>query len=228
MPAAMACLVVFSRFCYAMFQSQTRRVNRALVGVKGNMAAELGFMNKVKDEVKIIEKLVRCLRFTHSKNYKIIISIDDLDRCPHEKVKSVLEAVNILLSDRSSPFVCLIALDSRVAVKCIEEDMGAALLKANVNGHEYLKKIINLPFCLPELGLRDKRRYFAGMMDQADRTKLQKKIPKLAHQEISKQSTPRSASDVLKFHNCSELHDTSTQTAGDGSAILNASSDELD
>ena len=59
--------------------------------------------------------------------------------------------MSILLSDNSSPFVCLVAVDSRVAVKCIEDTMGAALVKSNVNGYEYLKKIINLPFCLPEV-----------------------------------------------------------------------------
>lgn len=29
--------------------------------------------------------------------------------------------------------------------------MGEVLLKANITGHEYLKKIINLPVCLPEV-----------------------------------------------------------------------------
>ena len=67
------------------------------------------------------------------------------------KVKSVLEAVNILLSDGSSPFVCLIAVDSRIVVKCIDQSYGSTLPKANVSGHEYLKKLINLPFCLPEV-----------------------------------------------------------------------------
>jgi len=51
LPATAASLLVVVRFCYAMFQSQTRRVNRALVGASGNMAEELGFMRKVKDEV---------------------------------------------------------------------------------------------------------------------------------------------------------------------------------
>lgn len=70
-------------------------------------------------------------------------------------MKSILEAVNILLSDRSSPFVCLIAVDSRVAVKSIEEGIGAALQNTSVSGHEYLKKIINLPFCLPKVKIRN-------------------------------------------------------------------------
>ena len=61
-----------------------------------------------------------------------------------------MEAVSILLSDRSSPFVCIIAIDSRVAIKCFainDSDTG----KPIVNGHEYLKKIVNVPFCLPEV-----------------------------------------------------------------------------
>ena len=67
------------------------------------------------------------------------------------QVKAVLEAVSILLSDPLSSFVCLIAVDSRVAVNCIENTMCTSMIKSNVNGQDYLKKIINLPFCLPEV-----------------------------------------------------------------------------
>lgn len=96
-------------------------------------------------------QLIHCARFVFKRDYKIVISVDDVDRVALNKVKSVLEAVSILLSDRSSPFICLIAVDSRIAVKCIEESLGEELVKANVSGHEYLKKIINLPVCLPEV-----------------------------------------------------------------------------
>lgn len=147
----------------------------------------------------MMTQMLNCVRFTHRINYKVVVTIDDLDRCPYDKVghflfccrplynfilcksvtlcecietrqfkcyaenwktdiplhykqvKSVLEAISILLSDRSSPFICLIAVDCRVAVKCIEQDMGDILLKANLTGYEYLKKIINLPFCIPEV-----------------------------------------------------------------------------
>ncbi|XP_078492068.1 uncharacterized protein LOC100180590 [Ciona intestinalis] len=177
LPAVAGAAVVMIRLTWAMFHSQRNRVNTALAGAKGNMAAELGFMNKVKTEVHVITKLIECVRFTHKKKFKVVITIDDLDRVPLSQVKSVLEAVSILLSDRSSPFICLIALDSRVAVKCIEEDMGSALLKANVNGHEYLKKIINLPFCLPEIDNTTKQHYIGGLIDQGNKKKEYRRVP---------------------------------------------------
>ena len=62
-----------------------------------------------------------------------------------------MEAISILLSSPTSPFACLIALDTRVAVKSIEGEMGEKLLKGNISGHEYMRKIVNLPFCLPNV-----------------------------------------------------------------------------
>jgi len=82
---------------------------------------------------------------------KYLLTLDHSFLLVYFQVKAVLEAVSILLSDRLSRFVCLIAVDSRIAVKSIEEGMGDALGRANISGQEYLKKIINLPFCLPEV-----------------------------------------------------------------------------
>ncbi|XP_039260381.2 uncharacterized protein LOC120336713 [Styela clava] len=170
MPAGIAVISVVFRFIWAMCHSQRKRINEALDGTKTKMAEQLGFMNKVKTEVEVITKLIQCARFTHQKDYKIVITIDDLDRVPLKKVQAVLEAVSILLSDKSAPFICLIAVDPRIVVKCIEEGMGEVLKQAKVTGHEYLKKIINLPICLPEISDCDKKRFIAGLIDQADRT----------------------------------------------------------
>lgn len=169
LPATTAATSVIVRGIWAMCHSQRKRIHDALDGTKSKMAYQLGFMNKVKNEVAVITRLLHCARFTHQRDYKVFITIDDLDRVPLTKVKSVLEAVNILLSDKSSPFICLIAVDPRIVVKCIEEGSGYILAKANVTGHEYLKKIINIPVCLPEVGANGKKRFIAGLIDQADR-----------------------------------------------------------
>ncbi len=73
------------------------------------------------------------------------------------QVKSVVDAVQLLLSDEDAPFVCLLAVDSRVAVKSCESELGASLRRAHINGHEYLAKIVNLPFCLPDVSSRPNR-----------------------------------------------------------------------
>ena len=70
------------------------------------------------------------------------------------QVKSILDSINLLLSDPCSPFISIVAVDSRIAVKSIENEMGASLIRANVNGYEYLKKIINLPLCIPKVKLQ--------------------------------------------------------------------------
>jgi len=57
--------------------------------------------------------------------------------------------VNILLSDRMAPFICIIAIDSRVAINCFAINDWHE--RPIVNGYEYLKKIINVPVCLPEV-----------------------------------------------------------------------------
>ncbi|CAK8684892.1 unnamed protein product [Clavelina lepadiformis] len=168
LPAGVGIFYGFVKVIWAMFNSQRSRVEKALEGVRRNLAGELGFMNKIKSEVHAMSDLIHTIEFTHNFEYKVIITIDDLDRIPLSKVRSVLEAVSILLSDRHSPFICLIAVDSRVAVRCFEEETEE---NSKTNGYEYLKKIINLPFCLPEIDTGDKIQFLAGLMDEADDTK---------------------------------------------------------
>ena len=72
-------------------------------------------------------------------------------------MRSVLESVYILLSDPFSNFVCLIAVDSQIACSAIESTMTS---ETSVIGHEVLKKIINLPFYLPEVGKKVETEFF--------------------------------------------------------------------
>jgi len=189
MPTIVSSSFVLIRFVWAMSNSQRRRIHKAMEGTRGSMKEQLGFMNKVKTEVATISKLIRFVEYIHNKEYKIVISIDDLDRVPLDKVKSILDAVSILLSDNDSPFICFIAVDSRVAVKCIEGEMGESLLKANVNGHEYLRKIINLPFCIPEIDDEHKKTFIDRLMEQTD-PKTRIKITESWSCEESRTATP--------------------------------------
>jgi len=50
-PPTIAVFYVLLNFIWAMFHSQRQRIQSALKGTEGNVAAQLGFMNKVKTEV---------------------------------------------------------------------------------------------------------------------------------------------------------------------------------
>ena len=51
LPPSLAVTYVVGMVFWGMFNSQRKRIEKALKGTKGNVADELGFMNKVKTEV---------------------------------------------------------------------------------------------------------------------------------------------------------------------------------
>ena len=86
---------------------------------------------------------------------KTVVFIDDLDRCPPDKVVDVLEGVKLILKDKQ--FVVFLAVDTRIVSKAIEHRY-RDILETNQNGSrgelgmEYLAKIVQIPFLLPRPG----------------------------------------------------------------------------
>ncbi|MET0863064.1 MAG: P-loop NTPase fold protein, partial [Nakamurella sp.] len=77
---------------------------------------------------------------------RIVLYIDDLDRCPAKEVVKVLQAVNLLLTFRL--FVVVIGVDGRWLEASLSSHYDT-LLRSPV---EYLEKIIQLPFVLRPMG----------------------------------------------------------------------------
>jgi hypothetical protein len=74
--------------------------------------------------------------------------IDDLDRCEPDKAVEVLQAINQLLDRRS--FVVCLGIDARVITAAVEKHYEELLGPAGVTGYEYLDKIIQIPFRIPD------------------------------------------------------------------------------
>jgi hypothetical protein len=80
---------------------------------------------------------------------RIVLYIDDLDRCAAEQVVRVLEAVNLLFGLHL--FVVVVAVDSRWLVRSLEEQypqIFGASAAAAPSPQDYLEKIIQIPFWL--------------------------------------------------------------------------------
>jgi len=108
---------------------------------------QIGFLAKVKEELQLL------FNFLHEFDSRIVIVpiIDDLDRCITDgRNVKVLEAMQLILSVPGAPIISFLAVDSRIVVASIEEHYKKVLTLSNISGHEYLNKMVQLPFALPE------------------------------------------------------------------------------
>ena len=81
---------------------------------------------------------------------RIVVFIDDLDRCSSEKVIETFETIKLFLNTPACTFV--IGADAEK----IQEAVGEVYSVADKQRRrDYLEKIIQLPFCIPQQDLRD-------------------------------------------------------------------------
>ena len=65
---------------------------------------------------------------------RLVVFVDDLDRCIGGRNVKVLEAMQLMLSVPGAPIVAFLAIDSRVVVASIEESFGETLKSAYISG----------------------------------------------------------------------------------------------
>jgi formylglycine-generating enzyme required for sulfatase activity len=118
------------------------------------------------DQIKFLEQFHRYfseLAEEHlvKKNLRLVVFIDDLDRCLPDKAVEVLEAIKLFLDTPGCVFV--LGLDQNVITRGIElkyrelgngtrpEVQDEAGSHSLINGERYLEKIIQLPFRIPPI-----------------------------------------------------------------------------
>jgi hypothetical protein len=92
---------------------------------------------------------------------RVVVLVDDLDRCLPETVIATLEALKLFLSVPKMAFV--IAADSRAVAQAVATKYEGVPQAATL-GAQYLEKIIHIPLRVPALGLPDTEAYLALLM----------------------------------------------------------------
>ncbi|MGH8887419.1 MAG: P-loop NTPase fold protein [Egibacteraceae bacterium] len=94
---------------------------------------------------------------------RIVLYIDDLDRCPTELVIQVLQAVHLLLA--FPLFVVVVAVDARWLAGSLREHYGRLLSDGeSATPDDYLEKIFQVPFWVQPLGAETRRRLVRGLL----------------------------------------------------------------
>ena len=125
---------------------------------------QLGVMEDIKHDLESLE--ARLHRTDADGNDvvtgRILVLIDDLDRCEPAKAVEVLQAVNLLLNFRS--FVVCLGIDARIITGAVEKHYEGLLGRAGASGYEYLDKIVQIPFRIPEPGRADILTFIASQL----------------------------------------------------------------
>jgi hypothetical protein len=82
---------------------------------------------------------------------KLVVLVDDLDRCQPDEAVRLLEGMKLLLADREheAPVVFLLGLDRRIVAEAVARKYAGI---SSFDGERYLDKIIEHSFELPPLG----------------------------------------------------------------------------
>ncbi|MGH3870585.1 MAG: P-loop NTPase fold protein [Pseudonocardiaceae bacterium] len=117
-----------------------------------------------------LERLSRLIQQHHEGNPaiddkhaidRVVLYIDDLDRCPTEMVIKVLEAVHLLLA--FPLFVVVVAVDARWLESSLREHYTQLNTQAAAPS-DYLEKIFQVPFWVRPLGADTRRQMVRGLL----------------------------------------------------------------
>jgi Leucine-rich repeat (LRR) protein len=154
---------------------------------------EKGFMGRIKKEFELICDYLSIYEKWDEKHQimrgvRLYIFVDDLDRCSPKTIMDVIRVVHLLL-DNDAPITIWIAIDSRVVVAGIEDRMAnnpGRFKDEGIDGYEFLEKIVQIPFCLPDLTRESKANYMQKIFekDELDPIKICDRLAFILHHEV--------------------------------------------
>jgi tetratricopeptide (TPR) repeat protein len=107
------------------------------------------------------EHFERLVKASVGEDGRLVVFIDDLDRCSPDRIAEVLEALKLFATTPNCVYV--LALDQDIVAQSIQakykDSAGVSRDGALINGARYLEKIVQLPFWLPIIEIDDIRGY---------------------------------------------------------------------
>ena len=128
----------------------------------GDYRKHLGLISTIRQDFENLSRLLQIASSETSQTAtveRIILYIDDLDRCPSDRVVDILEAIHLLLA--FDLFVVVVGVDPRWLMHSLEEKFSAFSEGPAYNHAEeqdwittpqdYLEKIFQIPFALRKM-----------------------------------------------------------------------------
>lgn len=95
---------------------------------------------------------------------KLVVFIDELDRCNHDTILETLEAIRLFLFTKGTAFI--IGTDERQVMYAVRKKFPEVKGNQIDIGKEYLEKMIQYPIKIPQLGLQEVNFYITCLFFQ--------------------------------------------------------------
>lgn len=153
----------------AQYPSLLDFVNARLSG--DDYGKQLGLMQQVKQDLAALSARLTPNPSNQTEIEKlfprgparVFLYIDDLDRCPPDRVVEVLETVQLLLN--TELFVVILAIDDRYIARALEQVYeGVLKRRGKPSGIDYLEKIIQIPYRMRPISPDTVENYFRSQL----------------------------------------------------------------
>ena len=118
----------------------------------------------IKDSVEVKSTLradFKGITDEYLKNKRLVVFIDDLDRCLPEKTIDIFEVIKLFLDVPKCVFV--IGVEKEVIERGIEIRYKSKELEIPISGKDYIEKIIQVPFTLPPIREDDMTKFIESL-----------------------------------------------------------------
>jgi hypothetical protein len=124
--------------------------------------------------------------------FRIVVFVDDLDRCSSKKTLEVLESIKVFLGMEG--FVYVIGLSHDIVTKLIDIEYK----ETGVKGEQYIKKMIQIPITLPKWDNKDITKL---IQDFKDKEMIHKNYRDMVDQELISIAVENNPRELKRFLN---------------------------
>ena len=156
-------LIVLVGAAYRLARPVSQRVHEYLA--RPDHAVRRGYQNDVVSDLRFTLAGLHRLRPA----VRVVVMVDDLDRCAEDKVVEILQAINVVLAQ--SDVYTLLAIDGEMVRRAVfrhyrdpaEEKLPSGYQLDEHFPHEYLEKIVQFSIRLPPTGTATRAAYVRSL-----------------------------------------------------------------
>lgn len=174
-----------------------------------------GFDKKFQSQEEILNNIrhLRDWKRKNCPNERIVVFVDDIDRCEPEEIVGILEALQLFMVKNNIVFI--LAMDTKVVRRAIGKryDFMGDDVSADAIGRQYLEKIIQIPFHIPEPNKEMFMNYASKLFNEHVLKGMKRKLEEQIDQ-ANKPSDADKDKEKMETHN-QDVADTSNSKKSD-------------